>query len=264
MPRVGILILSCRHTDYQQFKEAQRNSWVKDFESINLPVHFVEGVSTLTAATDLGVLANYSIRGDTIDVGCKDTLDDSFSKTMAGLDYMFSVLKCDVVLRTNLSSFLDVEMFKRYMINNIIDSRTYCGVVGKTNLGRESSFIRGNRIMTKLLLYRRSILYFASGACFFIGSAVFNEILKCDKKKNLIDDVAISLNGAQQFLTKKEFPRLWVNSLIRGTDRKLYDRFIALDGFHYRFKSDYRDVDAIILSQFSNIKFRQEWLQVRD
>jgi hypothetical protein len=265
MSKIGVLVLSCSHQDYSAFKTAQAKSWINDFLNVGIMVYFVEGVLSNSSTLQFSNIPDYSIDGHLISVQCDDTLNDSFAKTLAGLDALFSVDGCDVVLRTNLSSFLDISNFLKYIDVNKVGNSTYSGVVGKTTVSKELAYTKSNRLLTKLYTHlpmpyqtRRE---FASGACYFIGAKVFSHICLSKNFLNLIDDVAISHAGAYKFLVKSAFPRIWVNSLSRGVNDSTLADFNRDKGFHYRFKSPYRDIDALLLASFGDPKFRSFWLK---
>ena len=265
MIKISVLVLSCSHQGYSAFKAAQVKSWVNDFSAAGISVYFVEGVLKDSCKPQFTRIPPYAIDGNLISVECDDTLNDSFRKTLAGMDFLFNSNNCDVVLRTNLSSFLDISNFLKYMEVHNVNSNTYMGVIGKTTISKEIAYNKQNLLTTKLLTYIPPLFQtrseFASGACYFIGSEVFNDICSSTTFLNLVDDVAISYAGASKFLIKTDFPRLWVNSLSRGVDEVALFTFKEKLGFHYRFKSLYRDVDALLLSSFGDTEFRDFWIE---
>jgi hypothetical protein len=268
MIKISVLVLSCSHADYSAFKAAQVKSWVNDFSTAGISVYFVEGLLKGSSKPQFTHIPPYSIDGNLISVECDDTLNDSFRKTLAGMDFLFNSNKCDVVLRTNLSSFLDISKFLQYIKVHNVNSTTYTGVIGKTTISREIAYNNKQRFLTKLLTHLPlpflARTEFASGACYFIGSEVFDDICRSTTFLNLVDDVAISYAGASKFLIKTDFPRLWVNSLSKGVDRLALCTFKKNLGFHYRFKSPYRDVDALLLSSFGDPEFRDCWIEEQD
>lgn len=265
MVKTSVLVLSCSHQDYSAFKIAQLKSWINEFAAAGISVYFVEGVLEGSSSRRFSSIPPYSVKDNLISVGCDDSLDDSFRKTLAGLDYLFNANNCDVVLRTNLSSFLEISNFLKFMKSHEINNTTYMGVIGKTTIMREIAYNKNQRLLAKLLIQLplpfQKNSEFASGACYFIGSEVFKEVSRSSRYLNLIDDVAISHAGASRFLDRTDFPRLWIDSLSRGVDKIELRKFQQNLGFHYRFKSPYRDVDALLLSSFGDPEFRDFWIE---
>jgi hypothetical protein len=255
--KIGILILSTIDKAYDSLKCAQKRSWVKLAKRRGIQVVFAEGrnVGKLPIKT--------SFENDTLTIGGDDKLTGSLRKTIVGLDYMFESQNCDIVFRTNLSSFIDIDELVRFVELNKLGRDFYGGVHGRANILAEKTYLSGNTLISRLfrIISPAKNISFASGAGFFIGRNVFDALDKREPLPNVIDDVGVSLLGAEKYLDNTKFIRVWVDSSRCGVAdcRDIYfDKNIPI--FHYRFKSLHRDVDAVLLANFVDEKFQRYWL----
>lgn len=259
----AILILSCKK-GYEQFKRAQRG-WIARAQELGIDCYLVEGYGSQVnpknwAKSDL-TLEKGSLYS-TINVNVSDSLDGSFLKTLVGLSYLFQTKNYEVVYRTNLSSFLDIDSFETYFQQNAIDRNSLCGVTGATRFFREICYLKaprvGNLVLQRLDKFSKKI-DFVSGAGFFIGKEVFKVITRQDLSHNFIDDVAVSFYASRdQNLVIREVPRYWVGV---DNNKEYYKKFRSDGGFHYRFKSKCRERDAELIKLFTDEDFREKFIE---
>jgi hypothetical protein len=263
--KFAIVVLSCSLPEYHKFKLAQKRSWIIDAESCGIKTYFIEGNGNYFDPNifikNVQSLATYD--QNTIKFNCDDSLKGSFLKTLLGLNEIFSKTDVDFIFRTNLSSYLDIEMMEKYIKIHQIGSSVYSGVCGSTKIIKERAYINGflktNIILSKTDFISKRI-HFASGAGYFIGREQFNSLCKTSRFINLVDDVGIGY-----YLTKNDInpitnlPRFWVPERSEKKMTKEYLQFIQDGGFHYRFKSNSRDNDANMLQSFSDHNFRKNW-----
>ena len=120
MKKIIILILSTNNNDYKLFIDALKDTWVKKARTKNIECFFYEG----------GYNKNY-IDGGTIKLNVNDNLKSTSEKLIEAIKVLQdNNVEFDFIFRTNLSSFIFIDNFLDYFIeneNNII----YSGHKGK-------------------------------------------------------------------------------------------------------------------------------------
>lgn len=261
--KVCVAILSTRDANYDIFKSSLTESWVGGLVN-SIPVYFYEGVGCAVEPYYFkDVTANTLRDGCTLKIDCCDDLKSTFIKTLCALDYIFSNYTCDVVFRTNLSSFIDIDGFESFINGRGTNDLDYAGIVGTSRFIRERIYSSTNsRMLRKLGAFDRfsSIINFASGAGFFISREKFELLKEFAYDFNFVDDVAIGYYlGIAGVRVGLEVPRFWVNPKGGGLEGSSFANFLRDGGFHYRFKSQDRSIDAELIRKFLDPKFRVEW-----
>jgi hypothetical protein len=254
MPRCAILVLSCGLDVYQEFKRVQLATWVNYARHEGLDVYFCEGRGVQTDPNYFQTSDFNLVEGQTISVDCSDGLNASFLKTLVALRFLFDEQGYDCVFRTNLSSFLNVRSFARYVASIEYPSDFYAGVQGRTSVLPEHFYVNGQKIMCRLARFGDFFspqVDFASGAGMFIGSNIYRKIRERRKLRNFIDDVALGYNldiRRSEIVPLLRFS-LSLESYRAGIlDGAEHRTFLAGGGFHYRCKNKYRKSDVDLIS----------------
>jgi hypothetical protein len=246
-----VLILSTKDERYLSFKKAIENSWMREFSNKNIKCFFYEGGHSFNEISNNCIKLNV----------CDDLKFTSIKLLEAFKLITEQYPSTKVVYRTNLSSFIDVDVFLKFIEIKKISVDSYSGIIGKTNYFKELFY--NNTILTHFFSFLpiSKNIYFASGSGFFIGINNVSNILANPKKTNFIDDVMIGYNlniklhkdnsplrfdikeNDNHKISKKEFTRLINENLL----------------FHYRFKTNNRLNDSKLLFNFSNKYFREEY-----
>ena len=246
MQRIYILVLSTRNEEYRDFELAIRNSWAKDFSKKGIKVLFYKG----------GFITN-EIVGDELRLAVEDDLGHTYKKFFAAINYLRDVLRDeDLIFRTNLSSYLDIDGFTRY-ISLAKGDLLYDGYYGIAN--KYSEHFYGLTIIHLLLKYLnigQSISFF-SGSGFFISGG-YAKKLRIPDRRPFIDDVEIGYqlgvakrSGYQRVLIDDKFQKLTLQRLNEMEEAGL---------FHYKFKTSDRNLDAHMIENFDNRILRREIL----
>jgi hypothetical protein len=245
---VAVLVLSTRSEQYDAFRDAVYSAWVKRLIDFGVICYFYAGDHPEEKIVEHEMQLTVS-----------DRLSATAEKLVAALDLLLrSHPDIKLVYRTNLSSYVDPLNFLKYIKFRELDTNSYCGVVGTTTLLREKLYGRWWLYnMVRLLGIGRSIR-FASGSGFFIGVNQVKKLLHGAKNLSLIDDVMVAdalklwplecdapprfdiLEESRHKINKKDYFRLVRENLL----------------FHYRFKTSDRVLDARLLLEFSDPKFR--------
>ena len=255
--KLGILVLSTHDGRYQYLKRSQNTGWVRKARDAGIPVIFAESDNSGSESYEVDFL-----EGTLITKGY-DSLAGSLHKTIAGLKYMFDQLNCTIVFRTNLSSYLDIQAMNKFITAKQLNDGSYAGVRWNAVIPAEKAYLKNHRLLVHLLR-KVPLLHsveFASGAGYFIGKNVFDNLDITSPLPKVIDDVGIALIGAEKHLSTILIDRVWVDSTTRGAysrDDKIFSG--PLEPFHFRFKSNNRDIDALLLHLFNDNQFREEWL----
>lgn len=263
--KIAILVLSCRY-GYDDFKAGQYN-WVKDAHDLGVETFFVEGFGSEVdpnSFLDIGLDVFDEVFFKILRVGCSDSFEGTFLKTLVALRFLFES-GFDVVFRTNLSSYIDVRSLLDYVSENNVDKSCYAGINGSSTLFREVNFFRFNRLFNRIVQnfnFGQNPISFASGAGFFIGSERFSPFLGSPEMRNVIDDFGIGYySDPNSQKTIDSVPRFWYGRGFDYSSPLVYSDFIRLNGFHYRFKSSDRSLDAAMLSAFHDPNFRYSVLK---
>ena len=261
--KYAILILSCLK-GYEDFKSAQRH-WIQAAHEAGVECYFVEGFGRATDPKlwrDISCCLEKENGYNFIRLDVDDSLKGTFLKTLSALRFLYEEKKVDVVYRTNLSSYIDVQKFFSFVSSNKIDEEFVGGVLGETRFLREYCYLRLPKILNlavQKIDFLSTRMKFVSGSGFFLGSVAFSRLYRLEHMSNFIDDVGLShylqKAGVQQF---SSIPRYWIG---RGPEHNYqidFQKFLELDGFHYRFKSKDRENDAYLMSHFHHPDFRME------
>lgn len=249
--KIIILILSTNIPEYQYFKAAIQKTWLQDFKNIGIKCFFYEGDSD----------SNY-IQGDVIKVKSPDDLYGVSHKLVEALKVVFEIYpKTQLIYRTNLSSYIDVQTFMKYIHYHNFSDQTYAGVIGTTYLFKEKLY--KNKLLFFILQFipLGKKLQFASGAGFFLGAIHCRKIISTRVNLNLVDDIMVAHTIKVKPLDNAIPERLLVSSNTRNRYTK--EAFNKLVNerllFHYRFKTINRNDDAIILSMFGEKQYRESY-----
>lgn len=245
-----ILILSTRSNSYKKFKEAIRETWMKDSLDNNIPCYFYEG----------GWNQN-EVVGDTIRLVSDDSLAGTYQKFIDCLNFIDQIpLHFDVMFRTNLSSYIDIPVFKKFVEKNHFSITSYEGVKGKTTILRERIYmINTIRRLSRFAIFGESIP-FISGAGLFLGSEATRALQLYRGSKNninIIDDVKIGwiLNDSfQSLIDVNRFDILDTGAHKIGEGN--YNNKVHNGLFHYKFKNKNRSFDYENLKNFHDIEYR--------
>lgn len=247
-----ILILSTVDPQYVKFKDAIQTTWMQDFRQLGLKCFFYEG------SNDSNV-----IQDGTIKLNAPDELKGVSEKFVTALKFIFQEYPdTKLVYRTNLSSYIDVDNFIKFLHSFEIDENIYAGILGKTSILKEQFYnYKVFNFLLRYIPFRRK-LYFASGSGLFLGSAHCQKIISSQVNLNLVDDVMIAN-------TIKLAPSVIVSPKRLDVSKKtkeyfteaIYDKLVENDLlFHYRFKTNNRIMDAELLNKFSDMSFRRKYL----
>lgn len=249
---IAVLVLSTKNDSYQCFKDAIAQSWMNDFSDAGVRVFFYEGDSN-----------EDKIVGDTIYVSCSDDIYHVSQKLIGALNILLSSLPdIKLVYRTNLSSYLELSNFLRFVHRFRLDEQTYTGLAAHTRMMAEKFYQQRPLyyLFSRLPLGRK--IRFASGSGFFMGRQICERLLGSNPDLSLIDDVMVA--AAVGFLRDQAsipvrldiFPTVSKFMAISEYDRLVNESLL----FHYRFKSKDRFLDSNLLKQFGSADFRRDFL----
>lgn len=249
--KLVILILSTRSSTYNGFKEAIRKTWMKDSLDSNIPCYFYEG----------GWEKN-EVVGDTIRLKSDDSLFETYQKFIDCLFFMDEVsIKYEVVFRTNLSSYIDIPVFLKFIESNTLSVRSYEGFRGETHLLRERIYV--NKIFMRLSRFAKygERISFISGSGMFLGADATKALQFYSgykNKINIIDDVKIGWILNEMFSSSIQVDRLDIfSSGSHRLGRREYHQKVEDGLFHYKFKNKDRRFDLDNLKKIHNIAYRQ-------
>jgi hypothetical protein len=249
---IVILVLSTIDPNYVNFKEAIQTTWMQEFRRLGIKCFFYEGANDTNA-----------IQGETIKLKAPDELKGVSEKFTTALKFIFQEYPdTKLVYRTNLSSYIDVYNFIKFLHSFEINENTYAGILGKTNMLKE--YLYKYKVFKYLLRYIPfgKKLYFASGSGFFLGSTHCQTIISSQVNLNLVDDVMIAKTiklAPSDIVSPK---RIDVNKKTKEYfTEAIYDKLVENDLlFHFRFKTNNRIMDAELLKKFADKSFRREYL----
>ncbi len=251
MQKIAVLILSTQENSYAGFIDAIKFGWAADFRALNIPCYFYEGGHE-----------NQSIDGDLIKVNERDEIKFSAKKFKAAVKLLLSAHPdTSIVYRTNLSSYIDVEPFLKFIEAYSLDEYSYAGVPWKTSYIKE--IWCGNRWWQKFftLFPIGKKVVFASGAGFFLGRKHLDRI--ADDRDNfsmrMVDDVmvAVKINRSPD-LKCTPHRIVYQSDGSHILDSMVYDELVRNNFlFHYRFKTNNRELDAELIRRFSDPSYRR-------
>lgn len=245
-----VLILSTRSNTYKEFKEAIRKTWMKNALDANIACYFYEG----------GWSRN-EVVGDTIRLTSDDSLSGTYQKFMDCLRFMDELsIDFEIMYRTNLSSYIDIPVFHKFIKENRLSARSYEGVRGETHLLRERIYLVDRlRLLSRFAMLGERI-QFISGAGIFIGYEATKALQYYSGNKNninLIDDVKIGWILNDFFPSTVKVRRLDVlDSGAHKTDLNDYLNKVNDGLFHYKFKNKCRRFDYENLKGIHDTKYR--------
>lgn len=246
--KIAILVLSTRDKKYDSFKEAVNNSWMREMQKKGIICYFYEGDYVVQ-----------SVVGNTMQLRSKDKLINTGSKLIEALHMLINRYPdVELVYRTNLSSYIDPINFLKYINRKKLGADSYSGVVGKTTRLREKYY--GKWLMYNLCRFLRigRVINFASGSGFFIGINNIKKILAAEADTNLIDDVMVG-DVMNIRLNPDEAPLrfdILENNKHKVGKAKYFEMLNSDNLFHYRFKTNDRNVDSKLLENFCDEDFR--------
>ena len=253
---VVILILSTKDPEYDKFKSAIENTFLIDCQKKGLKCFFYEGGSDFN-----------ELLGNTIYLNTQDNLYGTSRKFFEALKFIYEKYpKTELIYRTNLSSYIDINIFIKFLKFHKFNNSTYAGVIGK------SYYLHQIFYKNKILFYILSKfkfgkkIYYASGSGFFLGSNHCLKILSSNVNYNLIDDIMVAYTINFKPNPFSEPLRMSVDKMsFHYYDKLSYENLINQSMlFHYRFKTNNRDEDAYLLNQFGNENFRRTYLVAPD
>ena len=249
--QIVVLILSTIDKSYDTFKKSVEESWVKSLRNSGVKCFYYQG----------GAKENY-IEGDTFFLKIDDGLKQTSTKLLEAFEILLQAHpETQLVYRTNLSSFIEVDNFLKFISRHELNSNTYCGIKNKTNTVKESFYL--NTILTfifTVLQFFGKKIYFASGSGFFIGVNNIKKIMNNSKGLNYVDDVMVGFNLIEQpielipcrfDIKQNSKHKISINSYNKLVNEDLL--------FHYRFKTKNRLDDSKNLEQFKDSNFRKEF-----
>lgn len=251
---VCILILSTKAESYRCFITAIENSWYKDAIDREFKVFFYSG----------GHSENCIYNHNQIRVTEDDSIINSYRKFVSAKNVLTNRFpETELIYRTNLSSYIDIENFSRYINKCSFRKDSYQGFPWKANL--LSEFFYGNKLFHlgfKYLNIGPKINFF-SGAGFFIGVELCNALSLDDSKKYLIDDVEIGRQILKFRRHDFKYARIYITDSYNKVTKNELDALVN-DSllFHYKFKTFNRLDDAENISKFSDIEFRNNFLTI--
>lgn len=247
---VAVLVLSTRKEQYDTFRYAVYTAWLKRLIDFGVICYFYAGDHP-----------EENIVEHEMQLTVPDRLSATAGKLVAAIDLLLRYHPdIKLVYRTNLSSYVDPLNFLKYIKCRELSSKSYCGVVGTTTLLREKLYGRWWLYNIVRLLRIGRPIQFASGSGFFIGVNHAKKLLHGPTNLSLIDDVMVAdalnlwplecdapprfdiLDESRHKISKNDYLRLVREDLL----------------FHYRFKTSDRALDARLLLEFSDPKFRMQ------
>ena len=249
--KIIILILSTKDTEYEAFRTAIESTWLQDFKNLGIKCFFYEGGSDTN-----------KIEGDVIKVNSLDNLYGVSHKLVEVLKVIYEKYpETQLLYRTNLSSYIDVPIFLKFIELHNFSEYTYAGIIGNTHFYKERFY--QNRLLYFMLNFIPfgKKLQFASGAGFFLGAIHCRKIISSRVNLNLVDDIMVAHTIKVKPLSASIPERLLVSMKKRNYFKK--ESFIKLVNerllFHYRFKTNNRNEDAILLRMFGDKHYRESF-----
>jgi hypothetical protein len=255
--KICILILSTNSKAYDCFKYAIRKTWLSDFKKKSIDCFFYEGDSEIDQIID-----------DTIYLSVKDEIKFTFLKFYKCLYFLKSINKeYDLYFRANLSCYIDIIEFFRFINHFKINRNSYCGTLTSTYLMAELTLkYKLLRIFKDNFRIGKKINFY-SGAGFFIGRNNVDYILKYGnifKNDLIVDDVLIGLILASKTYSTPQNNIMTILEIKFELNFKLSEnelsKFYENHLFFYRFKNHDRIKDCEYLIKFGNPYIRKKIL----
>lgn len=252
--KIAILILSTNAKSYQVFIDAIKESWYLDARNMGYKIFFYSG----------GHSEDIICGADQICVTEDDSISNCYRKFVAAKDVLLSNFpEIELIYRTNLSSYIDIDNFSKYVKKASFTMSSYHGFKGKANKYLE---LYNQKSLAYRLIDLFKIgprIYFFSGAGFFIGKDLFNSLSFIDEKKYLIDDVEIGFQITEYTKHQLSCERVYITDVFTKMKLDVFDTLVKNEMlFHYKFKTQDRDQDAFLLKNFSDYEFRKAFLTI--
>lgn len=142
------------------------------------------------------------------------------STSFSAIDYLLKNNQCDYIVRTNVSSYWNINALREFLTSN-----------------REKNYYSGSgvKLFRNIIGLLRHDMY-ASGAGIVMSADTANLFVKNFKKvpQNLIDDMAIGRLAFKLGIRHRDLPRIDLGKL---SDVEKLSRYDLLTNFHYRCKS---------------------------
>jgi hypothetical protein len=247
---IVILILSTKNNNYSDFKKAIRNTWLADIKKKGGRCFFYEGDSE-TEYMDT----------DTIYLTCGDELDSCAQKAREAISYVTNNFEnVNLIYRTNLSSYIDADIFFDYVSKINDKNAVYQGIVGTAKLIPE--YFHSNEKIKELLLCLKigPKIDFCSGSGVFIGRKYFSSIIKTRKFDRFVDDLMFRLcigKNPENTVLVDRFD--FTSNFDPRCSAVEYSKRLETGLFHYRFKTDNRAIDSKLLELFGDASFREKF-----
>ena len=248
----AILILSTNVQSYKVFIDAIKETWFLDAYNSGYKIFFYSGGHAKDEVYD-----NHEIR-----VTENDELSNCYRKFVAAKNVLtLNSPEVELIYRTNLSSFIDIENFSKYIKKACFTKNSYHGLQGKVN--KFSLAFSQNSFSYFFLNFFRigPVIKFYSGAGFFIGIDLANSLSFDSTKKYLIDDVEIGLQITNYTKHKIICPRVYLTGDYAKITLNVFEEMVKNELlFHYKFKTKDRIQDSFLLRKFIDSKFREDFL----
>nr|WP_315152577.1 hypothetical protein [uncultured Flavobacterium sp.] len=249
---ICILILSTKAESYRGFITSIENSWYKDAVDKGFKVFFYSG----------GHSENCVYSHNEIRVAEDDSIENCYRKFVSAKSVLLdNYPDVELIYRTNLSSYIDISNFSKYIKKCSFSDDSYHGLQGKANLWSEIFF--KNKYLHLLLKYLHlgPKVSFFSGAGFFIGTKLCNSLSLDNSKNYLIDDVEIGRQITKFKAHNVKYERIYVtDSYVKIKKRDLNNLVNNSMLFHYKFKTSDRNADIDNIAKFSSLDFRNNLL----
>jgi hypothetical protein len=251
---ICILILSTQAESYRGFITAIEKSWYQDAIDNGFQVFFYSG-----GHSENCIYSNNQIR-----VTEDDSIENCYRKFISAKNVLVNNYPdIKLIYRTNLSSYIDIANFSKYVNKCSFDIDSYHGFPWTANLLSEMFY--KNKILHLVFKYLNfgSKIDFFSGAGFFIGIELCNILSFNDSKKYLIDDVEIGRQILKFRRHNVKYERIYItDSYVKMSKQKFNNLMNESLVFHYKFKTSNRIEEAENISKFSDIEFRNNFLTV--
>ena len=247
--KVAILILAGGGRRYEPLINAVRESWVLEAQRLGINVFFYRGGSQKDEIVE-----------DYIHVNVDDSLEHCYLKFIAAAKFLCKVNPdIQVIFRTNISSYIDIESFASYLAVNDLHENSLFGFQG-TALVWAEKLHRWKWISYALRIARIGPRFtFYSGAGFFIGKNVLYQLLD-SPGTYMIDDVEIGYQNPPHSGSNTPFPRIYITDKFVKISKTEYNAFLKQGLFHYKFKTSDRLMDAACIIKFGDKNSRVEFL----
>ena len=249
---VAILILAGDSNKYQVFINLIKNTWYQDAIKSGYKVYFYSG----------GHERNYIYNNIEIRVYEDDKISNCYKKFIAAKNVLKNIHPdIKLIFRTNVTSYIDIDNFNKYLIKGNFSEKSIHGIKGKVY--KYSEFFYGNKFLHLLFKFTRigPKIHFYSGAGLFIGMDLCNSLSYIESKKYMIDDVEIGYQ-IKNFVTHDlKYERIYITDSFQKIEKEDYLNMINQGIlFHYKFKTNDRSHDSYLMKKFEDPQFRLTYL----